>query len=193
MPHLSNLLFSEYRRRVLGLLILHPEKPYHVREIARLTSTIAGSLHRELSKLAKAEILTRTLNGHQVYYQANRSCPIFEELASIFRKTSGIVDVLANALTSVANKIQVALVFGSVGSGKESMASDVDLLIIGDISFTEAVSALYSAQNTIGREINPKVYRMAEWIKLVDNHNAFVEEILQKPKLFIIGTTNDIK
>ena len=46
----TSILFSEYRRRVLGLLLLHPEERYHVREIARLTNTTAGTLHRELSK-----------------------------------------------------------------------------------------------------------------------------------------------
>ena len=193
MSSISNLLFQGYRRRVLGLLLLHPEKRYHVREIARLTNTVPGSLHRELSKLAEAQILIREDSGNQVYYLANRDCPVFEELASILRKTSGIVDVLANALAPLAEKIITAFVFGSVSSGKESTGSDVDVLIIGDLSFAEAVAALYAAQTTLGREINPKIYGMAEWTELKDNKNAFIQEILRKPKLFIIGGINDIE
>ena len=54
---LSSLLFSEYRQRVLGLLLLHPENRYHVREIARLTHTTPGTLNRELFKLTEAEVL----------------------------------------------------------------------------------------------------------------------------------------
>src|SRR3990172_5768635 len=140
MSLISSLLFPGYRRRVLGLLLLHPENRYHVREIARLTSTVPGSLHRELSRLAKAQVLIREVSGNQVHYQANQNCPIFEELASILRKTSGIVDVLAEAVAPLASKIKVALVFGSVGSGTENSRSDVDILIIGDIDFTDAVA-----------------------------------------------------
>jgi DNA-binding transcriptional ArsR family regulator len=92
------ILFSEYRRRVLGLLLLHPYERYHVREIARLTNTTAGTLHRELSKLAKANVLLRELSGNQVYYQANRNFSIYTELASILKKTSGLVDVLFDSL-----------------------------------------------------------------------------------------------
>jgi predicted nucleotidyltransferase len=193
MPLITSFLFPEYRQRVLGLLLLHPETRYHVREIARLTNTAAGSLHRELSKLAKAQVLIREISGNQVYYQANPAFPIFEELASILRKTSGLVDVLANALTSLREKIEVAFVFGSAGRGAENRGSDIDVLIIGELSFSDAVTTLYSAQAILNREINPKVYQRAEWQKLVNNKNAFVQEILNKPKLFIIGTANDLE
>jgi len=190
---ITTFLFPEYRRRVLGLLLLHPDTRYHVRELARLTNTAAGSLHRELSKLAKAQVLIREVSGHQVYYQANSTFPIFEELASILRKTSGLVDILASALTPFTEKIEAAFVFGSVGSGTENSGSDVDVLIIGELSFSDAVTALYPAQAIVNREINPKVYQRTEWQKLVDNKDAFAQEILKKQKLFIIGTVDDLE
>jgi len=193
MPLISSLLFQEYRRKVLALLLLHPEHRYHVREIARLTNTVAGSLHRELTRLAEAEILIRELSGNQVYYRANQNCLIFEELVSIIRKTYGLVDILAEALAPIAKKIQLALIFGSVGKGTEISSSDVDILIIGDLSFSEAIEALYPLQKIILREINPKIYGIAEWQKLLDNKNAFIQDILNKPKLFIIGDNNDLE
>lgn len=94
---LAELLFKDYRRRVLGLLLLHPDKAYHVREIARLTGTVAGTLHKELSRLAEAEILLKRASGNQVLYQANRDGLIYEELASILCKTSGEENELAYA------------------------------------------------------------------------------------------------
>lgn len=188
-----SFLFPEYRQKILGLLLLHPEVHYHVREIARLTNTAAGSLHRELAKLAKAHVLLREVSGNQVYYQANTSFPIFEELASILRKTSGLVDVLANTLAPLAGKIIAAFIFGSVARGTETMGSDVDVMLIGEVKFAEVVKALHPAQAIIKREINPKVYKRREWKKLVNNKESFVQEILNSPKLFIIGTLNDVK
>ena len=84
-----DILFGDYRRRVLGLLLLHPESSFHVREIARATGTTAGTLHKELTKLASVGILAKEPRGNQLAYRANRDCPIFDELASIMRKTSG--------------------------------------------------------------------------------------------------------
>lgn len=94
---LADVLFTDYRRRALGLLLLHPERHYHLLEIARLTGTVPGTLTRELTRLAEAGLLTREKVGNQVHYAANRDCPVYEELASILRKTSGVVDVLAEA------------------------------------------------------------------------------------------------
>ena len=71
-----------------------------MQEIARLADTVAGILHKELARLADAGLLLKDTVGNQVPYEANRDCPIFEELASIFRKPSGITDVLASALAS---------------------------------------------------------------------------------------------
>jgi predicted nucleotidyltransferase len=172
---------------------LHPDTRYHVREIARLTNTAAGSLHRELSNLAEAQVLLRETSGNQVYYQANINFPIFSELAGILRKTSGLIDILGDALAPLREKIEVAFIFGSMARGTENSGSDIDLMIIGRISFSDAVTALYSTQAIIGREINPKVYNRVEWQKLIKNKNSFLQEILSKPKLLIIGTTDDIE
>ena len=149
-------------------------------------------LHKELSRLADAGLLLKDTVGNQVLYGANRDCPIFEELASIFRKTSGITDVLAGALASFSEKIVAAFVFGSMASGQEAAGSDVDLLVIGDVGFTEVVRAVYSAQEVLGREINPKVYSKEEWNQMLKNKDAFIKEVLKKPKLFITGSEDEL-
>ncbi|CAM2892368.1 nucleotidyltransferase domain-containing protein [Legionella anisa] len=188
----TSILFSEYRRRVLALLLLHPDERYHVREIARLTNTTAGTLHRELSKLAQSKVLLREQSGNQVYYQANRNFSIYTELASILKKTSGLVGVLFDFLAPLAEKIEVAFVFGSVAKGTENLGSDIDVLIIGEIDFTEVVAALYAAQTSLGREINPKIYSREQWKASLQKQDLFIQEILNNPKLFIMGALHDL-
>ncbi len=190
---LADILFKEYRRRVLGLLLLRPDESYHVREIARLTDTVPGTLHRELSKLANAGVLVKSRRGNQVSYQANRYCLIFDELASILRKTSGLADVLTSALTPLIEHIESAMVFGSVASGKATGNSDIDLLIVGSMSFSDVVIALYPAQEILGREINPKLYSSEEWRAANKENSAFIREILVKPKIKLIGDIDDLR
>lgn len=189
---LGSLLFADYRRRVLGLLLLHPGQRYYLREIARLTGTTPGTLTRELSKLVNAGLLTVEKVGNQAHYSANRECPIYPELASILRKTSGLVDVLAEGLMPLASKIEAAFVFGSMASDKASAGSEVDLMVIGDAEFGEVVQHLHPLQQTLGREINPKLYSRAEWQKLVARNGAFVRDVLAKPKLFVIGNEQSL-
>lgn len=192
MSGLAHLLFSQYRGKVLSLLLLHPEEQYHVREIARLTGTQAGTLHKELSLLATGGILTKTLRGNQVHYQANVSCPIYEELRSILRKTSGLVDVLADALAPLDGKIDAAFVFGSIAKGSETSQSDVDVLIIGNATFASLTKALHPAQAVLQREINPKLYSRVEWKKEAAKKGAFMREILNNPRLTIMGNDKEL-
>jgi predicted nucleotidyltransferase len=189
---LANLLFNDYRRRVLGLLLLRPDQAYHVREIARLTGTVPGTLHKELSRLAEVGLLAKQLQGNQVSYRANRECVIFEELAAIMRKTSGVADVLAEALAPVAKQIEVALVFGSMASGKATEGSDIDLLVIGEVEFAELVKALHPTQELLGREINPKLYSRAEWRQVKQENSSFIRELLERPLINVIGGKDDL-
>lgn len=188
---LMELLFGRYRQKALGLLLLHPDEAYHVREVARLTGTSAGTLHKELAKLAQAGLLLREEQGNQVRYRANRDCPIFPELAGLFRKTTGLVDVLADALAPLRARLQLALVFGSVARGTERAGSDVDVLVVGEASFAEVVKALYPAQESIGREINPVVLRADELARRMAEGDALLREVLANPKLFLIGGEDD--
>ena len=189
---LTSLLFTDYRRKVLALLLLHPEQQYHQREIARMTGTVSGTLSRELAKLVEAGLLLKVAIGNQMHYRANRQCLVFEELASILRKTSGLADILSEALLPLAAQIECAFVFGSMASGKASAASDIDLMLIGDANFAEVIRVLYPLQERLGREINPKTYRRAEWHALAKQQGAFIREILIKPKLFVMGSEADL-
>jgi len=187
------LLFpASYRRRVLALLLLHPERALHVREIARLTGTTPGTLNKELVRLHGAGLLERERVGNQVRYAANSSNAIYPELASILRKTVGVADVLADALAPVAASIAAAFVFGSVASGTETAGSDVDVLLIGSLGFGEAVKLLYPAQTTFGREINPKVFTVAEWRSKLKSKDPFVKDVLAKPKIHLIGNDDEL-
>lgn len=188
----GTLLFPEYRRRILGLMLLRPEEALHGREIARRIGLPAGTVARELQRLAEAGLLTRERRGNQQVYRANTHSPIFTELASILRKTSGVVDILANALAPVAERLRVAFVFGSVARGQESAGSDVDLMLVGDLGFREAVALLHPTQAEIGREVNPKVFAIGEFCGKLQS-DPFLAEVMSKPKLFVVGNAHDLE
>ena len=189
---LPSLLFPEYRRRVLGLLLLRPDEALHGREIARRTGLPAGTITRELTKLAEVGLLKRTKRGNQQVYSADTSGAIFTELASILRKTSGLADVLVQALAPAAPKLRLAFVFGSVARGQETGGSDVDVMLIGDLGFREAVELLHPCQATLGRELNPKVFSTREFIDKAATE-PFLIDVLAKPKIFLIGNARDLE
>lgn len=192
-PQLVDVLFGAYRRQILGLLLLRPDESFYVREIARLTGVSAGSLHRELKLLTDAGLLRRTVAGNQVRYQVDRTCPIQEELAGILRKTAGLADVLREALSPLATKIRVALVFGSVAQAKEQATSDIDVLVVGSASFTAVVATLSGAARRLRRDVNPVVMTKAAFAAKLAKRDRFVTRIAREPKIFLLGDASEFR
>jgi predicted nucleotidyltransferase len=189
---LAALLFGAYRRQALGLLLMNPEREFHVRDLSRLTATSPGTMHKELARLASAGILLRRSRGNQALYGANTACPIFEDLRNILRKTSGLTDAIRDALTPLDKKISVAFIYGSVARSDEGPGSDVDLMIVGDASFASVVEATHGVQERIGREINPVTYSKSEFRAKALEHGSFVQRVLREKKLFLKGDDDDL-
>lgn len=190
-PQLVEILFGAYRRRILALLLLRPDESFYVREIGRLTGVPAGSLHRELTLLSDAGLLQRAVAGNQVRYQVDRACPIQEELAGIFRKTTGLADVLREALSPIADKVRLAFIFGSVAQGKERATSDVDVLVVGSASFATVVEALSFAGGRLRREVNPVVMTRAAFRTKLASRDRFVARVAREPKIFLLGDAGE--
>ena len=171
MSLLADALFTTTQQKVLGLLYAHPDKSFYLNEILRLTGMGVATIKRELDRMQIAGILHMNRIGNQHHYQADPDCPIYQELLGIVNKTFGVADVIGSALMPLSSRIERAFIFGSVASGKATSDSDIDLLIIGDVCFSEVVGVLYTVQETLAREINPKIYSREEWNQMVNSND----------------------
>jgi uncharacterized protein len=136
-------------------------------------------------------LIVRRAQGNQVLYQANSQSPIFSEIRSLITKTVGTHDVIRSALLSLGSEIQIAFVYGSVASQKERAGSDVDLMVLGNVAFSDVVSALSPAQRVLGREINPSVFPVSEFRSKLAAGNHFLRSVMKEKKLFVLGTENE--
>jgi predicted nucleotidyltransferase len=163
----ASVLFGRTRRAILALLYGHPDRSYYLREIVRATGLGLGPVQRELAQLAAVRIITRSDSGHQVYFRANTDSPIFTDLKNLITRTAGAADAIREALLPLEERIAFAFIFGSVARGDETQQSDVDVLVVGDVSFAEVVGALKDAQVRLEREVNPSVYPLEEFKRRV--------------------------
>jgi uncharacterized protein len=190
--NLSNILFGKSRQAILSLLYSHVDEAFYLRQIVRTTGIGLGPAQRELKQLLDAGIVIRNVEGKQVYYRANKKSPIFNELRNIVMKTFGAADVIRQSLETLADKIRVAFIFGSVARSTDGRASDIDLIIIGKVTFGDAVSSLSQAEEILEREINPVVYSVAEFKKRVAEKHFFIIDVLEGDKIFIIGDEDEL-
>src|SRR6266478_2204560 len=111
---LGETLFGQTRQRILALLFGHPDERFYQRRIIQAVGLGSGTVQRDLARLSRSGVLTRTVEGRQTYFQANRQCQVFMEIHGIVRKTFGVAQAFKNALASIADRARVAFIFGSV-------------------------------------------------------------------------------
>jgi len=186
-------LFGKTRQAVLALLYGRADSSFYTKQILDAVKIGRGTVQRELKNLTDTGIIIREVQGRQVYYRANARCPIFDELKSIVRKTFGVADVIRQSLAPDADKIRVVFIFGSMARSTDDRRSDIDLMVVGKISFGDVVSLLTPAEQKLGREVNPVVYPIAEFKKKVKEDHHFVRTVLEDEKIFVVGDEDELR
>lgn len=180
------MLFTKTQQKVLGLLYGQPYKSFYLNEIVRLSDIGRGTIKRELERMTASGIIIQKRIGNQNHYQANESCPVYQELLGIVRKTFGIADVIKTALTPIFDRILFAFIYGSIAKSEDSSKSDIDLLVISDkLTYSEVMERLIEVEGSLGRVVNPTIYDLNQIKQKLKQDNAFVARIIEQPKIWI--------
>lgn len=192
MGILAELLSSKIRAEIFRILFgVASDAAFHMREIERRTGFAIGTVQTELKKLQRLDVITRIKDGNRVYYRANTAHPLYLDIRNLVLKTSGLADVIKDALSN-GNDVKIAFIFGSFARREEKAASDIDLMVIGDIGLRKLTGLLTNVAGKIGREINPHALTEKEFAKRKKGDDHFLNQVMQSPKLFIIGAENEL-
>jgi predicted nucleotidyltransferase len=189
----ASALFGSARRGVLGILFGHPERSFYLRELVRLTAISPGSLQREVRALTDAGLLIREPRGNQMFYRANTAHPVYADLSGLVTKTMNSVDLLRSALAPLADRIEAVYLFGSVAVGRAKGHSDVDVLVIGEVEYSDVTDALASVEHRLGREVNPLVYTLDEFRRGMAEGRHFPVALRKAPLVRIIGGVSELE
>ena len=189
---IGRALFPKTKRQLLTLFFLSPGKKYYFREITRLVQVSPGAVQRELKTLVGAGILATEKAGRQRYYWADSDCMIFAELRTIVIKSFGAVETIRTDLEKLRGEIHIAFLYGSLVDGSDTAKSDIDLMVIGDLSYRSLVSNLKKSQDILNRPINPTLYSRKEFLEKIRKGNHFLQAIMKTDRLFIIGSDDDL-
>src|SRR3990167_4025804 len=147
---IHRLFSSRARVEILKLFLFNPDNSFYQRQISNLTNQSIRGVQRELENLQKIGLLKGTNQGNRIYYKVNKLCPIFEELKNILFKIAGIAEVLKRNLSG--SRIKIAFIYGSYARGGEGLLSDIDLMVIGDISSKEVFTIISKPKKELMRE-----------------------------------------
>jgi predicted nucleotidyltransferase len=189
---LQNLFSSSVRVALLTHLFTHPDEQFYARELARALDMHYNAVWRELNNLEATGLLASEENATVKYYSLNRQFPIYDELKRIVLKTTGLGQVLREALDDLG-AVEVAFVYGSVAAGDEDFRSDVDLMLIGTVDLPAVSAVIAGLEEQLGRAINYVVLSRQELADRVVRDDPFVENVLAGAKIMLIGDEDALR
>jgi DNA-binding MarR family transcriptional regulator len=86
---LHRLFSSKARAQLVTALFSDPEREYYMRELARATGQVVGSVQRELDNLEEMNLVVSQRRANAKFYRANRNHYLYQEMKSIVAKTTG--------------------------------------------------------------------------------------------------------
>lgn len=150
-------------------------------------------MQRELDSLTGSGILERRQDGRRTYYRARRNSPVFDELRGLFSKTAGIVPALQSELVRFGDKIHRGAIYGSMARNEEGAESDIDLLIVGDVTTTDLLPALRRVERRFGREVNVKRYSEREFRDKMRDGDHFLKSVVKGKLVWLIGSPDELE
>jgi len=189
----ANLFASRALAGLLATFLTRPNETFYQRELASIINSARYTVQRELLRLEKAGLIVRVPRGNRVYYHADRRHPAFEDIKRVVLKTIGLGDALRDAIAPLGERVRLAFIYGSVAGGDETTGSDIDLLLVGDLTLRDVSAVLGPVGRELGKEFNPAVYPIEEFRAKIKERHHFITEVLKGEKIYLVGSENDLK
>ena len=183
---LNKILVSEVRVNILKLLLLNPNRAFHIRAIVRQVGAEINAVRRELDNLFEINLVNRRQSSNKIFYQIETSHPFFSDLLSLVAKEEGIGAAI------VKNEKRIGMIDYAVLSlaflrGRKSTALDVDLFIVGDVDLEVIKNVVKEEESKMNKEINYSVMNMEEFMSRKRTNDPFIYRVMTQSRTMLIG------
>jgi predicted nucleotidyltransferase len=101
--------------------------------------------------------------------------------------------VLQAELGKFSDKIHWGAIYGSIAHREEGPASDIDLLIVGDVATANLVLMLQRVEYKFGRAVNVKRYSEQEFSEKVRDGDHFLQSVLRGELVSLVGSRDELE
>jgi predicted nucleotidyltransferase len=186
---MNPLITSKLKSKILAYFFTNPEASCYVRELASILDEDAGNLSRELRDLEGGGMFISDTRGRSKFYSLNKRYPLFNEIKKIIFKTEGIEGSLKQLIAAYRG-IDTAFIYGSYAKGKERKASDVDIVVVGELPRDDFTTRLRVLESKLNREINFNLYSSEEFDKERKKTGGFLNMLLKDKVILLKGSLN---
>ncbi len=191
------LFGSKTRVKLLHLFLNNPGKAFYVREITRLIDEQINSVRRELANMLEVGIITSDSADNKLYYEVNQRYEHYVPFRAIFSDSKQAQVSESRTATPVWQDaigklpgVRVAIVAGVLVRGS---VSQVDLLLVGDMSAAKVKALTTAIEKAEGRELSYSVLSYDDFYYRLSVRDKFITAILTNKHTVLVDTDNILK
>ncbi len=183
---LSDFITSKSRIKLLDVFFATPFDMYHVRDLVRKTGDEINAVRRELAFLEKKGVLQKEPRANRLYYSLSKSYPFYNDLLLLSVKTTGLGGSIIKNRVKLG-KVKYAMFSGRFVKRMKRNAEELDLLVVGTVVLPELALLVREEEARLAKEINYTVMSEEEFAFRKNRRDPFVLEILQGPRMMLLG------
>lgn len=184
---LGELFGGAGRYRALGYVFEDPGRDFGPRELAQNAGVDPGNASRWLRRWERLGLVQKTIVLNRTRYCASKD-PSLKHLVLLFQEGGQLASDFKQRLAELGDRAEAAAIFGSVAKGAATSDSDIDLLLIGEVSRLEAQAFFKPLGRKLGRPVNVTVFTRQEWDAALAAKNALATDINSGAKIALKGT-----
>lgn len=181
---IAKILNSRLGQKLIAFFFSHEEEEYYLRELALLIGEDPANLSKIMKICLIQGLFNARVKGNEKFFKLNITYPLYQEIKSFVAKTIGIKARLTAEIKKIKG-VKKAYVFGSMARGNTSSASDIDLLITGDIDENTLLKKLNNLEKEFAREINYVLLTEKELTERQKN-DSFIKSVMDGPKMVLL-------
>ncbi len=196
---LEQLFGSKTRIKLLHIFFHSPERPFYVRELARLAESQLNAVRRELSNLEKVGLIMPTVvdaeessegtgTGRSKYYRLDAGCLLHSELKALLFKAQILYErELIEVLKTKVGKVKMLLFTGCFTDAKNA---ETDILLVGEIRPNLVSKLVADFEKKLGKSLRYTIMSERELGDRREIGDKFLYSIFEGKHIVVVDELN---
>ena len=175
------ILRSRGQAEILCAILTNPNREWTLGQLAKVSGQSLPTVQREIERAEAAALVESRRLGRQRLVKAGPS-PIAIMLANLLLMSYGPKFVIAEEFAGIKGIVHL-FIFGSWAARYEGVEGfppqDIDVLVIGNVDFSEVTNASIVASKKLQIDVNPSIQSHTWWKNKTGS--GFRKEIDRRP------------
>lgn len=143
--------------------------------------------------MVETGLVQKTIRHNKTYYAADLKHVAYEDVKHLVIKAKFFSDLFQKDVENLKDKVIYGFIYGSVAKGTNTAQSDIDIFLVGNLSYDDAGSFIFNLGRELVQEVNVVIFSPNEFLKGIQNEQSFISKVLQEPKIWLFGDKGEFE